>query len=198
MSKELLEQCASQFKYFDVDVQKWCRENMGDGHTTTIHDFVAWMRNRSRYMAEIIEIELAKPEQDYIKKLEDDFREQLDQLSERNYKLRMELADAKLAQPEQAEKQELAVQHLWECIGRWSSYLAVNGTQANMAPPNWLLDAVKAATSQPRKPWVGLTDEQLSETYNDLYTQYTRDDVNIVDFILIARTIESQLKELNT
>ena len=48
------------------------------------------------------------------------------------------------------------------------------------------------------KPWQGLTDEQLSETYNELYTQYTKDDVNIADFILIARTIESQLKELNT
>jgi len=48
------------------------------------------------------------------------------------------------------------------------------------------------------KPWQGLTDEQLSETYNDLYAQYTRDDVNIVDFILITRTIEAQLKELNT
>ena len=47
------------------------------------------------------------------------------------------------------------------------------------------------------KPWHGLTDEQLSETYNELYTQYTRDDVNIADFILIARTIESTLKEKN-
>ena len=124
MSKELLEQCASQFKYFDVDVQKWCRENMGDGHTTTIHDFVAWMRNRSRYMAEIIEIELAKPEQDYIKKLEDDFREQLDQLSERNYKLRMELADAKLAQPEPVVSFTDNEEGLWiqlECNGAYYS-----------------------------------------------------------------------------
>jgi hypothetical protein len=48
-----------------------------------------------------------------------------------------------------------------------------------------------------KKPWVGLTDEQLSETYNDLYTQYTRDDVNIADFILIARAIEALLKEKN-
>lgn len=47
------------------------------------------------------------------------------------------------------------------------------------------------------KQWQGLTDEQLSETYNDLYTQYTRDDVNIADFILIARTIESTLREKN-
>ena len=47
------------------------------------------------------------------------------------------------------------------------------------------------------KPWQGLTDEQLSETYNELYTQYTRDDVNIADFILIARAIEAKLKEKN-
>jgi hypothetical protein len=53
-------------------------------------------------------------------------------------------------------------------------------------------------TAPPRKPWQGLTDEQLSEIYNDLYTQYTRDDVNIADFILIARTIELLLKEKNT
>jgi hypothetical protein len=102
--------------------------------------------------------------------------------------------EAELAKPEQ----EFAVQHLWECLGRWSAYLAANGEQGNLAPPTWLVDAVKAATSPPRKPWVGLTDEQLSEIYNDLYTQYTRDDVNIADFILIARALESKLKEKNT
>ena len=52
--------------------------------------------------------------------------------------------EAALAQPEQ----EL-VEHLWECIGRWSSYLALNGEKANLAPPEWLVDAVKAATAQP-------------------------------------------------
>ena len=52
-------------------------------------------------------------------------------------------------------------------------------------------------TAPPLKEWVGLTDEQLSETYNDLYTQYTRDDVNIADFILIARTIEEALRKKN-
>ena len=57
---------------------------------------------------------------------------------------------------------------------------------------------VLACTALPMKrKWVGLTDEQLSETYNELYTQYTRGDVNIADFILIARTIELQLKEKN-
>lgn len=47
------------------------------------------------------------------------------------------------------------------------------------------------------RQWVGLTDDEQSIIYNDLYTQYTRDDVNIADFILIARTIELQLKEKN-
>ena len=48
-----------------------------------------------------------------------------------------------------------------------------------------------------RKEWQGLTDEQLSEIYNDLYMQYTRDDVNISDFILIANAIETKLKKKN-
>ena len=43
----------------------------------------------------------AKTEQDYIKQLEDNFRKQLDELSERNYKLKFELADIKLAKIEQ-------------------------------------------------------------------------------------------------
>jgi hypothetical protein len=43
------------------------------------------------------------------------------------------------------------VSHLWECIGRWSAYLAANGKQGNLAPPTWLVDAVKAATAPPCK-----------------------------------------------
>jgi len=70
-------------------------------------------------------------------------------------------------EPPQAEKQEPVVEHLWECLGRWSSYLAVNGTEANLAPPNWLLDAVIAATSQPRKEWVGLTDDDWGQLWQD-------------------------------
>ena len=73
---------------------------------------------------EALEVELAKPEQDYIKKLEDDFREQLDQLSERNYKLRMELADAKLAQPEPVVSFTDNEEGLWiqlECNGAYYS-----------------------------------------------------------------------------
>jgi hypothetical protein len=87
---------------------------------------------------------------------------------------------------EQAEKQEPAVEHLWECLGRWSSYLAVNGTQANMAPPNWLLDAVKVATSQtPKREWVGLTDDEIA-----LYDKRLSGSG-------VARDIEAKLKEKN-
>jgi len=87
--------------------------------------------------------------------------------------------------------EQMSVAHLWECIGRWSAYLVVNGKQGNLAPPTWLVDAVKAATTpprkpeqeqepvkctcgyaighplvtscscKPRKPWVGLTDKEM-------------------------------------
>ena len=58
----------------------------------------------------------------------------------------VESLEAALAQPEQG-----AVSHLWECIGRWSAYLFNNGEKANLSPPTWLVDAVKAATSQPEQ-----------------------------------------------
>ena len=45
--------------------------------------------------------------------------------------------------------EQTPVAHLWECIGRWSAYLASNREKANLAPPTWLVDAVKAATVQP-------------------------------------------------
>lgn len=47
--------------------------------------------------------------------------------------------------------EQTPIAHLWECIGRWSSYLALNGEKANLAPPEWLVDAVKAATAQPEQ-----------------------------------------------
>lgn len=47
--------------------------------------------------------------------------------------------------------EQTPVAHLWECIGRWSAYLASNGEKANLAPPEWLVDAVKAATAQPEQ-----------------------------------------------
>lgn len=80
-------------------------------------------------------------------------------------KLVYEICD-ELAKPEQEP-----VSHLWECIGRWSAYLAANGKQGNLAPPTWLVDAVKAATSQPRKEWVGLS---VNETRDFFESKLTR------------------------
>ncbi len=98
-----------------------------------------------------------------------------------------EVVSKKLLAIERAQTQELAVEHLWECLGRWSSYLAVNGTEANLAPPNWLLDAVIAATSQPRKEWVGLTGEELAQLTIDNAGYPTR----------LTAAIEAKLKEKN-
>ena len=132
--------------------------------------------------------------------------------------------EAALAQPEQAEydkfsfcgrvldwnrKQEKPPieipKEYWVAQELWNLFYA-----AQPEPPFKLSDA-GADTNIPlwglepkgegmvelhQREWVGLTDEQLSETYNELYTQYTRNDVNIADFILIARTIEAKLKEI--
>jgi hypothetical protein len=48
-----------------------------------------------------------------------------------------------------AEQEPVA--HLWECLGRWSAYLVDNGVQADCAPPSWLVDAVKNATTPPQR-----------------------------------------------
>ena len=98
-----------------------------------------------------------------------------------------EVVSKKLLAIEQAEKQEPAVEHLWECLGRWSSYLAVNGTEANLAPPNWLLDAVIAATSQPRKEWVGLNWDDIPDIF-----------VGDIAFMQGAKWALAKLKEKNT
>jgi hypothetical protein len=50
---------------------------------------------------------------------------------------------------ERTEQEPVA--HLWECLGRWSAYLVNNGTQAECAPPSWLVDAVKNATTPPQR-----------------------------------------------
>jgi hypothetical protein len=66
------------------------------------------------------------------------------------------------AQPQRTEQEPVA--HLWQCLGRWSVYLVNNGTQADCAPPSWLVEAVRDATTPPqRKP---LTDEQITTISN--------------------------------
>jgi len=84
------------------------------------------------------------------------------------------------------------VSHLWECIGRWSAYLAANGKQGNLAPPTWLVDAVKAATAPPRKPWVGLTDEE----FKFIASKYLLNTSSGLGYF--QEEIEAKLKEKNT
>ena len=47
--------------------------------------------------------------------------------------------------PQQAEP----VAHLWQCLGLWSVDLVTGGTKAELAPPQYLLDAVAAAIRHP-------------------------------------------------
>jgi hypothetical protein len=81
------------------------------------------------------------------------------------------------------ESQE-PVAHLWECLGRWSAYLVDNGAQADCAPPQWLVDAIKNATAPPQRTWVGLTNDELDEWTPEIHD--------------VIRAIEAKLKEKNT
>lgn len=83
--------------------------------------------------------------------------------------------------------EQTPVSQLWECIGRWSSYLALNGEKANLAPPEWLVAAVKAATAPPRKEWVSLADDVVAMIEKTVVTRKQA-----------IRMIEHHLKELNT
>ena len=50
---------------------------------------------------------------------------------------------------------------------------------------------------EPDELWVGLTDEELSDTYNFHYNDYASNDIGIVDFLVIARAVIAKLKEKN-
>jgi hypothetical protein len=85
-----------------------------------------------------------------------------------------------------AQPAQEPVEHLWECLGRWSAYLVCNGKQADCAPPSWLVEAIQNATTPPRREWVGLTDEDRSQlvTLHHGWNEY-------------AQAIEAKLKEKN-
>ena len=92
------------------------------------------------------------------------------------------------------ESQE-PVAHLWECLGRWSAYLVDNGAQADCAPPQWLVDAIKNATAPPQRTWAGLTDEEveLYWDWEDFQTGAGRSTI-----FEMVRDTEAKLKEKNT
>ena len=88
-----------------------------------------------------------------------------------------------LAQPKQEP-----VAHLWECIGRWAAMIAQDGKDAELAPPDWLVDAIGAATAPPK--WVGLTDEEIEKQLIKYEASY--------GWFQFAKAIEAKLKEKNT
>ena len=91
--------------------------------------------------------------------------------------------------------EQTPVAYLWECIGRWSAYLASNGEKAKLAPPEWLVDAVKDATARPTRPWVGLTDKERNEMIGKIqHDQFTRQRDLIGSTQIIT---EMYLKEKN-
>jgi len=49
----------------------------------------------------------------------------------------------------------------------------------------------------PRKEWVGLTNEEMSELYNKNYDLYDT-DMTFMDFFMVQREVETKLKEKNT
>jgi hypothetical protein len=67
------------------------------------------------------------------------------------------------------------VAHLWECLGRWSAYLVDNGVQADCAPPSWLVDAVKNATTPPAQP----AQQEPVGMVKDLFTNAAWDKLDV-------------------
>jgi hypothetical protein len=97
------------------------------------------------------------------------------------------MTDLRKAAEEQAVH---PVVHLWDCICNWAEIIANDGKDANLTPPDWLFDAVIAATTPPKREWVGLSNV---------------DKVNIRGmWVLRGRfeecleAIEAKLKEKNT
>jgi len=46
------------------------------------------------------------------------------------------------------------------------------------------------------KPWVGLTEEEMSEIYNKNYDKYDT-DMTYMDFYIVQREVEAKLREKN-
>jgi len=95
------------------------------------------------------------------------------------------LVDSIKSQPTQEP-----VAHLWECLGRWSAYLVCNGKQAECAPPSWLVEAIQNAITPPKRPWVGLTDEERESIAQDY-------SLTGFGYQSPFKAIEAKLKEKN-
>jgi hypothetical protein len=81
------------------------------------------------------------------------------------------------------------VVHLWDCICEWVEMVANDGKDANLTPPDWLVDAVKAATAPPKREWIELTNEDIHNT------EGYEEDRKMFRF---AKSLLAKAKEKNT
>lgn len=61
--------------------------------------------------------------------------------------IRTAIEQAKKVEPVAWKPSESATEQLWEALGRWSAYIASNGCKAELAPPQYMLDAMDAFTT---------------------------------------------------
>jgi hypothetical protein len=100
---------------------------------------------------------------------------------------------------EQAEKLEPVAWEYQEYRSAFMGNLQWFDTVQFVQPPNdpELFRNIKPLfTSPPRKEWVGLTDEEMSEIYNKNYDKYDT-DMTYMDFFMVQREVEAKLKEKN-
>ena len=89
---------------------------------------------------------------------------------------------------EQAEKQEPVAWLVSDAQGRYA-------TIRDPAPyGEEVYEPLYAAP--PRKEWVGLTEDEMSEIYNKNYDLYDT-DMTYMDFFMVQREVEAKLKEKN-
>ena len=154
----------------------------------------------------------AQPEQDYIKRLEDDFRQQLDELSQRNYELRHPPKNTA-----SVNKQEPVAWLEYDDEG----YLFLSGKRKGAfpvytAPPSkqepvaWLVSDAQGRyatirdpsqygeevyeplyAAPPKREWVGLTDDEIKEGAKYSWVDYQA-------FQSVAWWADEKLKEKNT
>jgi hypothetical protein len=153
---------------------------------------------------------LAQPEQDYIKKLEDDYRKQLDELSQRNYGLRHALAKPEIDYPPECTTPEMELAY---AAGWWKA-LEVQRQQAldkkadnarelgldyavehgfDRTASHMAGEYVDTAEHEPlKREWVGLTPLEKRNMFKDIDW-----DTEDWGYLAYASQIEARLKELN-
>jgi hypothetical protein len=94
------------------------------------------------------------------------------------------------AVPQQAEKQEPIAWMVYTLDGA-SAFVTDNPNDFTE-----LHSCFALYTAPPRKEWVGLTEDEMSEIYNKNYDLYDT-DMTYMDFFIVQRDVEAKLKGKN-